>query len=169
MEIKILKFNKYKSDTLSNKNYSLFSAKVNCVISNYKDIANKVASKKEVDAAAIESIASFMFDQVYEEMFKFNDLILNLPGFCSFFYTKKRLEQLKLRLTNKLNGDFTTLNNQKVKMSFLTKLSNDETEALLKKIDVLLERYDEYISEKRTQKQKQIEYETTIAQSKGVI
>ena len=136
-------------------------------VSDIKLVASKIAKKKEVDDQVLESIGDFMFGQVYENMFNFEDLVLSLPGFCSFFYTKKRLEQLRIRLEDKLKGVFETLPNQKIKMSYLSTLPEQETKELLAKVNKLLVRYDEYITEKRTMKQKQIEYEKSINSSKG--
>jgi predicted house-cleaning noncanonical NTP pyrophosphatase (MazG superfamily) len=128
------------------------------MLSNFREIAKSLKVKKGIDQELMESISKFVFQKTYEEMSNMTDLIINIEGFCTFFYSRKRLLQLKLKIEGLLSDRDVSINNKKIRVQYLKDMSKEEMEILLVKVNNLLNRYDEYIAEKTDLKDKRTAY-----------
>lgn len=114
-----------------------------------KDVSKKIKEKKEyIDEEMLSSIGHFIFDTAFKEIKSFDNLIVNIEGFYSFFYTKKRLEELKNSINIFLETGVVPLKD-KVKLTFLPYTSKEELQALLVKIEARLLDYEDYLKNKK--------------------
>jgi len=114
-----------------------------------KDVSKKIKEKKEyIDEEMLSSIGHFIFDTAFKEIKSFDNLIVNIEGFYSFFYTKKRLEELKNSINIFLETGVVPLKD-KVKLTFLPYTSKEELQTLLVKIEARLLDYEDYLKNKK--------------------
>ena len=100
-----------------------------------KDVTKTIKEKNEyVDEELISSIGHFVFDKAFKEIKSFDNLIVNINGFYSFFYTKQRLLELKKSITTFLETGVAPLKD-KVKLTFLPYTSKDDLLVMLGKIE----------------------------------
>jgi hypothetical protein len=96
----------------------------------------------------LSSIGHFVFDTAFKEIKSFDHLIVNIDGFYSFFYTQKRLLELKASINTFLETGVVPLRD-KVKLTFLPYSSKEELLNMLLKIEARLIDYDNYLKEKK--------------------
>lgn len=114
-----------------------------------KDVSKTIKEKKEfIDEEMLSSIGHFVFDKAFKEIKSFDNLIVNINGFYSFFYTKKRLLELKNSITVFLETGVVPLKD-KVKLTFLPFSSKEELNNMLTKIDARLLDYEDYLKTKK--------------------
>lgn len=114
-----------------------------------KDVSKKIKEKKEfIDEELLQSIGNFVFEKAFKEIKSFDNLIVNINGFYSFFYTQKRLLELKASITTFLETGVIPLKD-KVKLTFLPFTSKEELTLMLSKIDARLIDYTNYLKEKK--------------------
>lgn len=110
----------------------------------FDDIIKKKCDEKGLDPVLMKSITNDIFSRTKKEMFEFNDLSIYITGMVAFYYGKKRLENFKLKIEERLAGDTSRT------MNFIEERTEEELRVILEKVERLLSRYDEYITEKKT-------------------
>lgn len=119
------------------------------MIVKIKDVSKTIKAKKEyVDEEMLSSIGHFVFDTAFKELKSFDNLIVNINGFYSFFYTQKRLLELKNSITTFLETGVVPLKD-KVKLTFLPFTSKEDLVIMLNKIEARLLDYDDYLKNKK--------------------
>lgn len=114
-----------------------------------KNVSSIIKQKKEfIDEDLLSSIGHFVFDTAFKEMKSFDNLIININGFYSYFYTQKRLLELKNTITVFLETGVAPLKD-KVKTTFLPYTSKEDLLIMLDKINARLVDYDNYLKEKK--------------------
>jgi hypothetical protein len=134
------------------------------------EVTKKIKEKKEyIDEEMMTSIGHFVFDEAFAQIKSFDNLIININGFYSFFYTKKRLEELKQSIEHFLETGIVPLRN-KVKLTFLPYSSKEEILQMLTKIDARLLDYEDYLKNKKINRDERIklgEEKKKLSERKG--
>ena len=113
-----------------------------------KDVSKQIKEKKEyIDENLLYSIGNFVFEKAFKEIKSFDNLIVNIDGFYAFFYTQKRLLELKESVNIFLETGTVRLKD-KVKLTFLPYTSKEDLLAMLAKIEARLLDYEDYLKNK---------------------